>query len=120
MLHARVSVLAYELSVISCPIEYNVKRAKTSVEESFNLRVDVNFSTFDFDAAMAFVNKISRYDELYEQTILQLEDFVSTHGDIHNQHNVRVTDTKNMADYAEMLDAATAEYELFLSSDDAL
>lgn len=108
------NILTYAVSVVSCPIEYNVKRAKLSVEESFHLRVDVNFSTFDFDAAMAFVNDVSRYDKLYELTIRQLEDFVSTYGDIHNQHNVRVTDTKNIADYAEMLGTATAEYERFI------
>lgn len=105
----------YAINVVSCPIDHNVKRAKSSVDKAFHIPVYVNFSTFDFDEALSSLRDNVEDDPLYKSTLKTLRAFVATYGNVLDKTHVRVTDTKSISDYEKMLSRATANYEDYIA-----
>jgi predicted acylesterase/phospholipase RssA len=105
---------SYFMNVMSCPIEYNVKRARELVDEAFHIKLETDFSTFDFERGMAFVKDVEAYNNIYDRTRMRLLDFKRIYGDIFTRSQIRVTDTTIARDYISSLEKITENYEDFI------
>lgn len=109
------SIVSYFLAMISCPINYNVKKSKSMVDEAFHIPVEVDFSTFGFKEAIEFIKAEDRYDNLYNDAKRKICDFVGTYGNIFDKSQVRITESKSINDYMDSLNRFTKDYEEYVT-----
>lgn len=105
------SIVSYFLALISCPIDYNVKKSKLMIDDAFHIPVEVDFSTFGFKEAIEFIKDEDKYNNLYSSTKRKLTDFVNTYGNVFDKSQVRITESKSINDYINCLNRFTKDYE---------
>ena len=99
------------MSAMFSPMEHNVIRSKSLINEEFHIPIDVNFSTFEFRKALTFLADKSKNNEIYDSTTEKLQNFVNLYGDVFERTQIRFTDTRIIDDYVECLYNITANYQ---------
>lgn len=100
----------YGLALMSVGISNSVAHSLQSIEEGFRMPVKVEYSTFDFESALAAFANDDWYQKTYKEALRKIRNFAKSYGHTVNMHQVRVTDARFIDDYATMLSRITSDY----------